>query len=236
MNKTDLSDLTAVYINCTLKRSPELSHTQGLMDRSIQLMRSQGVTVESVRLIDHDVAVGVYPDMREHGWKTDGWPVSVWPKVEAADILVVGGPLWLGDNASVTRLLIERLYAMSGLFNAKGQYVFYGKTAGTLITGNEDGIKHAAMSTLYSLQHIGYTIPPAADAGWIGEVGPGPSYLDEGSGGPENDFTARNTTFMTWNLMHMARMLKDAGGIPTYGNLRKDWDSGERFGFNPEYR
>ena len=236
MTNADYTDLTAVYINCTLKRSPELSHTQGLMDRSIQLMRSQGVTVESVRLIDHDVAVGVYPDMREHGWKTDGWPVTIWPKIEAADILIVGGPLWLGDNASVTRLLIERLYAMSGLFNAKGQYIFYGKTAGTLITGNEDGIKHAAMSTLYSLQHIGYTIPPAADAGWIGEVGPGPSYLDEGSGGPENDFTNRNTTFMTWNLIHMARILKDAGGIPAHGNLRKKWDSGEHFGFNPEYR
>ena len=236
MTSADYTDLTALYINCTLKRSPELSHTQGLMDRSIQLMRSRGVTVDSVRLIDEDVAVGVYPDMREHGWKSDGWPVTVWPMVEAAEILVIGGPLWLGDNASVTRLLIERLYAMSGLFNAKGQYVFYGKTAGALITGNEDGIKHAAMSTLYSLQHIGYTIPPAADAGWIGEVGPGPSYLDEGSGGPQNDFTNRNTTFMTWNLMHMARMLKDAGGIPAYGNLREEWDSGERFGFNPEYR
>ena len=137
----------------------------------------------------------------------------------------------LGDAAAHRAALRDER-----VFNAQGQYIFYGKTAGTLITGNEDGIKHAAMSTLYSLQHIGYTIPPAADAGWIGEVGPGPSYLDEGSGGPENDFTARNTTFMTWNLMHMARMLKDAGGIPTYGNLRKDWDSGERFGFNPEYR
>lgn len=234
--KFDFSDLTAVYINCTLKRSPELSHTQGLMDRSIQLMRSQGVTVESVRLVDQDVATGVYPDMRERGWATDGWPEGVWPLVEAADILVVGGPLWLGDNASVTRQLIERLYAMSGLFNEKGQYIFYGKTAGALLTGNEDGVKHAAMSTLYSLQHIGYTIPPAADAGWIGEVGPGPSYLDEGSGGPENDFTNRNTTFMTWNLMHLARMLKDAGGIPAYGNVRLKWNSGERFGFNPEYR
>lgn len=230
----DFSDLAAVYINCTLKRSPELSHTQGLMDRSIQIMRLQGVTVDSLRLIDQDVATGIYPDMREHGWETDGWPEVVWPLVEAADILVIGGPLWLGDNASVTRQLIERLYAMSGLFNEKGQYVFYGKTAGALLTGNEDGIKHAAMSTLYSLQHIGYTIPPAADAGWIGEVGPGPSYLDEGSGGPENDFTNRNTTFMTWNLMHMARMLKDAGGIPAYGNLLKEWDSGERFGFNSE--
>lgn len=232
----DFSDLRAVYINCTLKRSPELSHTQGLMDRSIQLMKDQGVHVDSIRLIDQDVATGVYPDMREHGWPTDGWPDVVWPLVDAADILVVGGPLWLGDNASVTRQLIERLYAMSGLFNEKGQYIFYGKVAGALITGNEDGVKHAAMSTLYSLQHIGYTIPPAADAGWIGEVGPGPSYLDEGSGGPENDFTNRNTTFMTWNLMHLARLLKDAGGIPAYGNLRQAWNSGERFGFNPEYR
>ena len=87
------------------------------------------------------------------------------------------------------------------------------------------------------LQHIGYTIPPNADAGWIGEAGPGPSYLDPGSGGPDNDFTNRNTTFMTWNLMHLAKMLKDAGGVPGYGNVRSDWDAGARFDFeNPEYR
>jgi hypothetical protein len=74
---------------------------------------------------------------------------------------------------------------------------------------------------------------PQADAGWIGEAGPGPSYLDAGSGGPENDFTNRNTTFMTWNLLHAARMLKDAGGIPDHGNQPR---SGRRlrFGFeNP---
>ena len=73
-----------------------------------------------------------------------------------------------------------------------------------------DGVKHCAMNILYSLRHLGYTIPPQADAGRVGEAGPGPSYLDEGSGGPTNDFTNRNTTFMTWNLLHMARMLKDA--------------------------
>jgi hypothetical protein len=64
------------------------------------------------------------------------------------------------------------------------------------------------------VQQTQYTIPPGADAGWIGEVGPGPSYLDEGSGGPENDFTNRNTTFMAWNLMHLATLLNNAGGIP----------------------
>jgi len=79
--------------------------------------------------------------------------------------------------------------------------------------------------------------PPQADAGWIGEVGPGPSYLDPGSGGPENDFTNRNTTFMTWNLLHLARMLRDGGGIPAHGNQRSEWDAGCRFDHpNPEYR
>jgi hypothetical protein len=93
------------------------------------------------------------------------------------------------------------------------------------------------MNILYSLQHLGYTIPPQADSGWIGEAGPGPSYLDEGSGGPENDFTNRNTTFAAWNMLHLARMLKDAGGIPAYGNQRTEWDAGARFDFpNPEHR
>ena len=89
------------------------------------------------------------------------------------------------------------------------------------------------MNILYSLQHLGYTIPPQADAAWLGEAGPGPSYLDPGSGGPDNDFTNRNTTFMTWNLLHLPRMLKDAGGIPAHGNQRAAWDAGERFDFQP---
>jgi hypothetical protein len=93
------------------------------------------------------------------------------------------------------------------------------------------------MGVLYSLQHLGFTVPPQADAGWIGEAGPGPSYLDENSGGPENDFTQRNTTFMTWNLLHMAKMLKDSGGIPAHGNQRSKWEAGCRFDHpNPEHR
>ncbi len=94
---------------------------------------------------------------------------------------------------------------------------------------------------LYSLQHIGYSIPPQADAGWIGEAGPGPSYGDPQNDGTragrDNEFTQRNTTFMTWNRMHLAHTLKSMGGFPTYGNQRREWDAGARFGFqNPEYR
>jgi multimeric flavodoxin WrbA len=236
----DFSGLKAIFINCTLVPSPGESHTEKLINISKAIMDKHGVKTEIIRAIDHDIATGVYPDMREHGWKADEWP-KIYEKVMDADILVLCGPIWLGDNSSVMKRVIERLYGNSGLLNNKGQYAYYGKVGGSLITGNEDGIKHCTMNTLYSLQHLGYVIPPQADAGWIGEAGPGPSYgdkLENGQiAGVDNDFTNRNTTFMTWNLMHLSRMLKDAGGIPAYGNQRSKWDAGARFDFeNPEYR
>ena len=236
----DFSDLRAMYINCTLTKSPDPSHTQTLMDRSIAVMEAQGVTVDRFRAADHDIPPGVWPDMREHGWDTDEWP-ALFERVIAADILVLGTPIWLGEKSSICTRIVERLYGNSSLLNDAGQYAYYGRAGGCLVTGNEDGIKHCAMNILYSLQHLGYVIPPQADAGWIGEAGPGPSYgdvLDDGSVvGVDNDFTNRNTTFMTWNLLHVARMLKDRGGMPAHGNQRSQWDAGCRFDYpNPDYR
>ncbi|MFD9793698.1 flavodoxin family protein [Streptomyces sp. NPDC059070] len=229
-------DLRALFLNCTLKRSPEVSNTEGLIDRSRAVMERAGVATEVVRAVDHDIATGVWPDMTAHGWASDAWP-ELYEKVMAADILVLCGPIWLGDNSSVAKRVVERLYACSSLLNEQGQYAYYGRVGGCLITGNEDGVKHCAMNLLYSLQHLGYTVPPQADAGWIGEAGPGPSYLDPGSGGPDNDFTNRNTAFMSWNLMHLAALLKRAGGVPAHGNQRSAWDAGCREDFdNPEHR
>ena len=226
--------LKAVFFNGTLTRSPEPSHTELLIGVSRSILEAHGVACEVIRTIDHDIATGIYPDMRQHGWAADEWP-ALYSKVQAADIVVVAGPIWLGDNSSQTKKVIERLYACSSELNDEGQYAFYGKVGGCLITGNEDGIKHCAMDVLYSLQHLGFTIPPQADAGWIGEAGPGPSYgdpLPDGSrAGLDNDFTNRNTTFMTWNLMHLAQLLKRSGGIPAQGNQRSLWDAGARFDF-----
>ncbi|RRO24498.1 flavodoxin family protein [Flavobacteriaceae bacterium 14752] len=232
----EFKGLKAVFVNCTLKKSPEVSHTRGLMDVSAGIMEKEGVEVKHIRLADHDVAFGVQPDMTEHGADKDDWP-DLFKTIFDADILIIGTPIWLGERSSIASLLIERLYSMSGHQNDKGQYLYYGKVGGCIITGNEDGVKHCAMNTLYALQHLGYSIPPQADAGWIGEVGPGPSYLDKEANAKNNDFTNRNTTFMSYNLMHLAKMLKDNEGYPAYGNSRKDWDSGKRWGFqNPEYR
>lgn len=52
--------------------------------------------------VDHAIAPGVYPDMTEHGFATEEWP-ALYERVMAADILVIAGPIWLGDNGSVTR-------------------------------------------------------------------------------------------------------------------------------------
>ena len=145
-------DLSAVFINTSLKRSREPSHTQMLMDVAIGIMEAQGVKTTTLRAADLDIPPGVQPDMTEHGWDSDGWPA------------------------------VQKQ-----------------------------------------------------------EAGPGPSYGDDdkagGKVGLDNEFTQRNTTFMAWNLMHMARMLKDAGGIPAHGNQKAAWDRGERFDHpNPEYR
>lgn len=232
----DFSDLEALILNCTLKPSGTLSHTAALLQVPEAILNANGVSVTQLRPVDFDLAPGVQPDMRTEGFESDDWP-SLCQKVMAADILIVATPIWLGEESSVCRRVIERLYAESGKLNEQGQYSYYGRAGGCVVTGNEDGIKHCAMSVLYALQHLGYAIPPQADAGWIGEAGPGASYADEGSGGVENEFTQRNITFMTWNLMHMARLLKSAGGFPAHGNQRSEWDAGCSFDHpNPEYR
>jgi multimeric flavodoxin WrbA len=237
---TDFSSLSALFVNTSLKKDPEESHTKLLLNVSAGIMEKNGVSVEHVHILSHRIPPGVYPDMTEHGWSEDDWP-ALWEKVRAAHILVIGTPLWLGEESSVCRVLIERLYGMSGLLNDKGQSIFYGKVGGCVVTGNEDGIKHAAMTLCYALSHLGYTIPPQADCGWIGEAGPGPSYgdeLEDGSrAGFDNEFTQRNTTIMTWNLMHLAAMLQAAGGYPNDGNDRTAWKAGCRFDHeNPEHR
>lgn len=234
-NTTDFSDLRAVYLNGTLKPSPQVSHTEGLIAISKHVLEGVGARVDVVRGVDHDIPPGVYPDMREQGWETDEFPELYHRLIEPADIVVMATPVWLGDQSSVTRKLVERLYGWSGEVNAAGQWSYYGKVGGVIVTGNEDGGKHCSAQLLYALSHIGFTIPPQADAYWNGEAGPGPSYLDDNRGA-KNHWTTRNTVFAAWNMLHTARRLKDAGGIPAYGNVTFNWDLSNPEHPNPEYR
>ena len=241
----DFAGLKAVLLNCSTKKDGSQSHTQLLMNRAGAIMEAEGVEVEYIYALDYDIAFGMIEDgTTEELKQKDEWP-KIQAKIEAADILVIGSPIWLGVKSSVATLAIERMYASSGRRNSRDQYLYYGKAGGCVITGNEDGIKHCAMDILYALQHIGYVVPPQADCGWIGEAGPGGSYGDtEFNGekyetplGYDNEFTNRNTTFMAWNLMHAAKMLKDNGGFPAKGNTTSDWEHVTNAkSVNPEYR
>src|SRR4051794_17030361 len=129
MTDPDYSDLRALFVNCTLKRSPTTSNTQALADIAIGIMERNGVTVDVVRAIDRDIATGVWPDMTEHGWERDDWP-EIFEQVKAADILVLLSPIWLGEKSSVCTQVIERLYGNSHLLNDDGQYAYYGRVGG----------------------------------------------------------------------------------------------------------
>ena len=145
----DFGGLRALFINCTLKRSPEVSNTQALVDASRALMERHGVSDREPRLVDHDVATGVWPDMTEHGWATDEWPRSR-SACFAADILVLAGPIWLGDNSSVMKRCIERLYATSSQLNPAGQYAYYGARGG--LPDHRQRGRHQALRDEHPLQ------------------------------------------------------------------------------------
>ena len=233
-NETDFSDLRAVYLNGTLKPSPAPSNTDGLIEVSAHVLAGVGARVDTIRIVDHTIPPGVAPDMREHGFDVDDFPDLYRELIEPAHIVVLATPIWLGDQSSMTRLAIERLYGWSGELNDAGQWSYYGKVGGVLVTGNEDGGKHCAAQMLYALSHIGFTVAPQSDSYWVGEAGPGPSYLDDGRGA-RNHWTTRNTVFAAWNMLHAARRIVDQGGIPAHGNISTNWDLSDPDHPNPQH-
>jgi multimeric flavodoxin WrbA len=203
--------LKAVVLNGSLKDSGETSNTRALIDEAVKIFDENDVETNVIRLADYNIPYGI----TENAGDGDEWPM-IFDKVKEADIVIVGTPLWLGEKSSLASLAIERLYGASGFTNEKGQYLYYNKAGGVIVTGNEDGAKNASRSILYALSHIGFTIPPNVDAYWVGEAGPGPSFID--AEGTKNEFTMQHIEIMSYNLIHFARMLKEHP-IPTEGNV-----------------
>lgn len=204
-----MKPLKAVFLNASLKSGGEPSHTEGFMNDVQVHYKQLGVESEIIRLADYKIALGVQEDMGGD----DAWP-GILEKVKAADILIIGTPIWLGEKSTLATQAIERLYGSSSMTNDKGQAVFYNKVGGAVVTGNEDGAKHSAASLLYGLSHIGFLIPPNVDAYWVGEAGPGASYMDEGR---DNEFTKATIKRLAYNTYHLAKLLQN-NPIPAEGN------------------
>jgi len=205
--------LKALILNCTLKKSPAVSNTQALIDKAIGLFAEQDVQAESIRVVDQYIAFGVSSQKLDD---RDEWP-AILEKIKSADILIIGSPIWFGVRSSVAQLVMERL---EGTYDEADpetwQFPLYGKVAGVVITGNEDGAHDVASNTLFNLSHLGCTVPPNIDSYWLGPAGPGPSYIE--AGGDKHLYTNKTVRFMVHNLTYMARLLKE-NPIPT--NLRR---------------
>ncbi|MCA1010294.1 flavodoxin family protein [Halobacillus halophilus] len=205
-----MSKLKALFINTSLKKSEEPSNTQALWEEVEKIYDKKDVEYESLRLADYHIPPGISADLGGG----DEWP-QVLEKIKASDILVVGSPIWLGQQSSIATTLIERLNGSGSETNEKGQPIFYNKVAGIVITGNEDGAKKVAESILYRLAALGFTIPPNVDAYWVGEAGPGPSYME--AEGIQNDFTKSRVKMLGYNTTHLAEIYRNHP-IPAEGN------------------
>ena len=202
----------ALFLNCTLKKSPRVSNTRALIDRAVIIFKELGVESEVIRVVDHNIAFGVSSD-EGNG---DEWPFIL-EKIKACEILIIASPIWFGVRSSVAQMVLERLDGTYMDGNpVTGQYPLYGKVAGVIVTGNEDGAHNVAATTLFNLTHLGCTVPPNVDCYWVGDAGPGPSYIE--AGGDKHLYTNRTVRYMAYNLVYFAKLLKE-NPIPI--NLKK---------------
>jgi multimeric flavodoxin WrbA len=202
--------LTAIALNCSLKRSGgEPSSTDRLIAEVSAALKAEGVeTLETVRVADHDVRPGVSSDEGDG----DAWP-ALRQRILAADILIFGGPIWLGQPSSLAKRVLERFDAFLGETDDKGRTPAYGKVAVAAIVGNEDGAHHVSAELFQALNDVGFTIPAAAATYWTGEAMHKTDYKELGETPAP---TAKATAMLARNAAHLARLLRGAGypGLP----------------------
>jgi len=194
------SGLRAFGMNCTLKRGPETSSTQKILDQVLQGLHSFGVDISDTRVVDHDVKPGVKTD--EGGG--DAWP-ALRRKVLDANILVLATPIWMGQPSSVAKRVLERMDAFLGEIDEQGRYPTFGRVAVVAVVGNEDGAHHVTAELYQALADVGFTIPGGSSAYWVGEAMGSVNYVDLEKTPPKLADTIRT---LACNAAHLASLLK----------------------------
>lgn len=198
--------LYALFLNCTLKKGPEVSNTEALCNLLIERLRTHEPDIETeiVRVVDYDVKPGIGNDEGDG----DEWPVIL-EKVKRCNIIVPAMPIWMGVRSSVMQRVIERLDGTTKtvMCERTGQFPLYGTVAGCVVTGNEDGSHDCVANTFANLLHFGVTVPPNTDLYWVGDAGPGASYIE--AGGELSPYVRRNAELTALNLLFGAKLLRD---------------------------
>lgn len=194
------SGLSAFGMNCTLKRGPETSSTQKILDQVLQGLHSFGVDISDTRVVDHDVKPGVKTDEGDG----DAWP-ALRRKVLDANILVLATPIWMGQPSSVAKRVLERMDAFLGEIDEQGRYPTFGRVAVVAVVGNEDGAHHVTAELYQALADVGFTIPGGSSAYWVGEAMGSVNYVDLEKTPPKLADTIRT---LACNTAHLAGLLK----------------------------
>ena len=200
-----MNSLSAVSLNCTLKGAPDPSSTDLLLDQIDDQFALFDVSTHRVRVIDAGVKHGVSADEGEG----DGWP-AIRTMILAANILVLGTPIWMGHPCSVAQQVLERLDAFLSDTDDRGQMRTVDRVGLVAVVGNEDGAHHVGAELFQCLSDTGFTIPAGGMTYWVGEAMHRTDYKDLDTT-PQK--TAQTTSAMVANAVHLAQLLA-ADGYP----------------------
>jgi multimeric flavodoxin WrbA len=195
--------LKALAFNCSLKSAAgeKTSSTQALLDQLAEQLDGLGVETEMVRAVDHDIRPGTDHNMG----KGDAWP-ALREKLLAADILIIGTPIWVGQPSSVAKRVLERIDAFIEELDDMQRMKTFGKVGLVAVVGNEDGAHHVAAEIYQALNDLGFSLPPTAVTYWVGEAMTGKEYSTFKQ--PPKK-VALATAMAAAGAAHLARVLKD---------------------------
>jgi multimeric flavodoxin WrbA len=192
--------MKALALNCTLKASPERSNTEALARVVLDALAREGVETELIRIADRHVPPGVSSDEGEG----DEWP-GIRDRILESQILLLASPTWLGQPSSVAKRVLERMDAMLSETDDAGRPVAYGRVAGCVVTGNEDGAHHVINEISGALIDIGFTVPGQSWTYWNRGPGPGPDFLEIDEG---HEWSRSTGEAAAANLLGVARALQ----------------------------
>jgi multimeric flavodoxin WrbA len=198
-----MADALKVFgFNCSLKNSKasETSSTDVLMRQMFDALAYLGAKGEFVRAADFNIKPGVKSDEGEG----DDWP-ALRKRMLAADIVVIGTPIWLGQPSSVCKRVLERMDAFLDEKDDRGRMTSYGKVAICCVVGNEDGAHHSAAEILSALLEVGFSVPSGGPTYWVGEAMGSDEYKNQKP--PPKRITNWNKMLAS-NTAHLARLLK----------------------------
>ena len=188
--------MRATILSCTLKSSPDTSNTEELAKVVTGELEAAGVDCRMFRLADRSIPPGVESDLGEG----DDWP-EIHERLLASEIVIFATPTWVGKPSSLAQRALERMDAMISETDEEGRPVAYGKVAGVVVTGNEDGAHHVISEICGGLNDIGYTTPGQAWTYWNKGPGPGEEYVDSS----EHEWSHTTGRTAAQNLLAAAR-------------------------------